>query len=352
MAMFKGSRARERIFLVLMWLVSIVLAGFLIGLGSLVIGDLPKVSDPVAVEDFMDSRRLAAIDAEQAGVQASLPSAQTRLADAESALGRARSAYVSQRETFDNWILTRAATESGAQNPEVLARTRELDRLKAVERGAQVTREAAQAEVTRLERASQASMTAEDTLRTAAMPAFERASFMQELKVFALRLALTLPLLLIALWMLLKGRGGDYWPMKRGFILFAAFAFFVELVPYLPDYGGYVRYAVGIAITLVVGHYVIRWMRAYLAAREADESRAEPERVRSIAYDEALKKKAAGACPGCERSLPTTEGTPIDYCVHCGMHLFNHCPSCSTRKFAFFRYCMTCGTPAAPEAQA
>lgn len=152
--------------------------------------------------------------------------------------------------------------------------------------------------------------------------------------------------------MLLKGRGGDYWPMKRGFILFAAFAFFVELVPYLPDYGGYVRYGVGIVITLAVGHYLIKWMRAYLAAREADETRAEVERVRSIEYDEALRKKAANACPGCDRTLPAAEGAPIDYCVHCGMHLFNHCPTCQTRKFAFFRYCMSCGTPATAETAA
>ena len=37
----KGERSRERLFQVLNWLVSIVLAGFLIGFGGLVIGDLP-----------------------------------------------------------------------------------------------------------------------------------------------------------------------------------------------------------------------------------------------------------------------------------------------------------------------
>ena len=166
--------------------------------------------------------------------------------------------------------------------------------------------------------------------------------------MFALRLALTLPLLVLSAWMLIRRRGGDYWPMMRGFILFSLFAFFVELVPYLPEYGGYVRYSVGVILTLVLGYYGIKGMRAYLRAREADEARAEPERVKAVEYDEALRKLAARACPGCDRNLPATE-TPIDYCVHCGMHLFNHCPTCQTRKFAFFRFCMTCGTPAVVE---
>lgn len=350
--MFKGARARENLFVALMWLVSIVLAGFLIGLGSLVIGDLPKVSEPVTVEDFIPAGRLDAVERERNRLRAALPGTRTRLADAETAFTQARDSYASERETFDNWILTRAATENSAQNPEVVSRSRELDRLKARERAAQATRDAAQAQISQIERAMTAQTTVENQLRKAATPAYERAAFLQELKVFGMRLALTLPLLLVALWMLLKGRGGDYWPMKRGFILFAAFAFFVELVPYLPDYGGYIRYGVGILVTLVVGHYVIKWMRAYLAGREADESRAEVERVRSIEYDEALKKKAANACPGCDRTLPAAEGAPIDYCVHCGMHLFNHCPTCKTRKFAFFRYCMACGTPATTESAA
>jgi hypothetical protein len=30
------------------------------------------------------------------------------------------------------------------------------------------------------------------------------------------------------------------------------------------------------------------------------------------------------------------------------MTLYDHCKACDTRKMAFFRYCMTCGTPAEP----
>jgi predicted RNA-binding Zn-ribbon protein involved in translation (DUF1610 family) len=349
--MFKGVRARERVFEALMWLVSIVLAGFLIGLGSLVIGDLPKASRPVAISDFVDPAQSARLTTVRAELERLESAARASANDADVAAGRADEAYTSARETFDNWVRTRSATSDPAQDPEVLTRTRALDALKAAQDARNAEAAAAQSELNEIKVRLAENDAARERLNSAAMPHYERAKFIGEMQVFGLRLALTLPLLAIAAWMLLRRRGSDYWPMMRGFILFALFAFFVELVPYLPEYGGYVRYSVGIALTVILGHFGMKRMRAYLKAREFDESRSEPERVKSVAYDEALKKLAAKSCPGCDRILPATDA-PIDYCVHCGMHLFNRCHTCETRKFAFFRYCMTCGAPATPESAA
>ncbi len=347
--MFKGARARERLFTGLMWLVSIVLAGFLIGLGSLVIGDLPKISHSVSIEQFVDPGKQAALASKGAALSRESEADQTKLKAADEALSKASTAYAAAKETFDNWIQTRTATKDSGQDPEVLWRTRGLDQLKAAEEKAQTARDAVQSDLSAISAQIDQNETALTALKADAQPQYERARFVEETKVFGLRLALTLPLLVISAWMLLRRRGGDYWPMMRGFILFSLFAFFVELVPYLPEYGGYVRYSVGVILTLVLGHYGIKGMRAFLKAREANETRSEPERVKSVEYDEALKKLAERACPGCDRTLPATDA-PIDYCVHCGMHLFNRCPTCQTRKFAFFRYCMACGTPAVAEA--
>ena len=345
--MLKSARVPERAYAIAMWLVSLVFAAFLIGFGRLVIGDLPRLDDQISIEQFMDQQ---ALDRLQAGREAlnDRRTEQYRLMEA-ARLKReeARNAYASARDSFDNWIRTRRATSNAAQDPEVLRRTAALDRLKVLERATEVEVESLQQNQNAIDNL-QVDLDAVDAeLVATAQPRFERAMFVQELKVFGWRLLFTLPLLVVAGWLVAKKRKSDYWPLMRGFVIAALFAFFVELVPYLPSYGGYVRYIVGIALTLVTGHFIIKNMRAYLVRRQQAEAQAETERRKQVSYEEAFKKMSAKICPGCDRPVSTTGEAEANFCVHCGMTLFDTCTSCNTRKMAFFRYCMTCGTQAA-----
>lgn len=346
MAELKSVRVPERTYGIVLWLLSFVFAAFIIGLGNLIIGDLPQVEAPVQQDQFVESGQSAALRGELRAIAARRGAIDDKLEIARLQLEQAQKASQTGSETFQAWIQTRTATTNSGQDPEVIARTRALERLKANERSLQATIAELENERMPLSQRESALQTRQYQLQAKAQPEYERAMFWQELRIFLLRLAVTLPMLALAAWMVAKKRKSDHWPLMRGFVLAATFVFFVELVPYLPSYGGYVRYVVGIALTLAAGHFLIRNMRAYLARRAAVEQQAEEERRKLVSHDQAFKKMAAKVCPGCDRPIAAMEGSETNFCVHCGMTLFNHCSHCDERKMAFFRFCMACGTPA------
>lgn len=350
MDLVKGVRVPERVYRGVLWLVSIVFAGFIIGLGNLVIGDLPLVDEQVVSAPPARTPAQVRLETEIADANARKAVIDDKLEIARLQLDQAQRVSRTGSDTFRAWIEARTATTDPAQDPEVLARTRQLEQLKANERSIEAQVAALENERLPLDQRQTALENRRMQLEADALPALERAQFWQELRVFGLRLLITLPMLLAAAWLVVKKRQSDYWPLARGFVLAAVFAFFVELVPYLPSYGGYVRYAVGIALTFAAGHFLVKNMRAYLAQRQEVEAQAEAERRKRVSHDEAFKKMAAKVCPGCDRPIATTGEAQSNFCVHCGMTLFNHCKRCDTRKMAFFRYCMTCGEPAESEA--
>ena len=344
--MIKGARVPERMYGIVLWVVSVVFAGFIVGLGNLVIGDLPQVEQSVVAAQSRDTADQARIRSEAIAIDAQLATFADKKQIAQLQLDQARKASQTDTETFEAWIAARTATTNPQQDPEVIARTRQLEGLKANERSLQTMIDGIDNQTTPLEQRQNALQSDLSRANQAAAPAQKRATFMQELRVFLLRLAITLPMLLAAAWLVLKKRQSDYWPLMRGFVLAAVFVFFVELVPYLPSYGGYVRYGVGIVLTGVAGHFLIKNMRTYLERRHEVEAQAEVERRKLVSHDEAFKKMAAQVCPGCDRPIARMDGTESNFCVHCGMTLFDHCGQCETRKMAFFRYCLSCGTPA------
>ncbi|WP_017932043.1 zinc ribbon domain-containing protein [Robiginitomaculum antarcticum] len=347
--MSKSARRPQRVFSIVMWALSIVFAGFLIGLGSLIIRDLPKVDQTITVEHFIDQDAYNSAQIIEDRERVKVSALQRDLEDAEAAFAAAANDYRSAKASFDNWIATRNATQSNAQNPEVIARTRALETLKAHERTSLREVERIRAVQVTAERAYLDVVKSREDLYAAATPQYRAAMRAQELRVFVFRLALTLPLLLLGGWMLMKKRESAYWPLYRGFIIFALFAFFVELVPYLPSYGGYVRYGVGIILVVAAGHFIIRGMRKYIARKQIEEERSEVERRRSIGYETALKKIAAKTCSGCDRAIISKDDVPTDFCVHCGIRLQCQCVNCGTRNISFHKFCLSCGTPSAEQ---
>lgn len=340
-----SGRVPEQWFRRALWLVAFVFAAFLIGLGGKIVGDLPQVREERTLESYITSTDYPQQTAEKARLEAE----QNRLAqEAEQALlavEKHQTALRSAEDTFRNWLAARSAVEQSDHNPEVLKRTRELDALKQTELTLQQKADAiAQQQLDAAQQYERLNARIAEAENTAAglKAADDRRT---ELQVFLYRLAFTLPLLLAAGYLFAKKRRSKWWPFVWGFIFFALFAFFVELVPYLPSYGGYVRYAVGIAVTVLAGRYAIIAMNRYIERKQAEEAMPKTERKQQLHYDYAQQCLTRGICPGCERPLDFQ--TPeMDYCPHCSINLFDYCHVCQTRKNAFNRYCFKCGTAA------
>ncbi len=344
--MNRSLRLSEKWFNRALWLVAIIFAGFLIGLGGLVVNDLPKVERSVSQDDFIDKQN---VDASRALIKSLQTEVRTTSEDMERTqltLATANADYRASQDTFRNWLATRSVTEQGEQNPEVVKRTQELDRLKAAERKAQQAVEKLNETTLTLNQRMSTEQRSLQALQEAADVKMQGAYRKQELRVFLYRLALTLPLLGIAAWLFVKKRKTSHWPFVWGFVFFALFAFFVELVPYLPSYGGYVRYIVGIVLTGVIGHYAIKALQRYLERQKAQEAAPDEQRREQLDYELVQARLAKGVCPGCERAYDMKSETN-NFCSHCGLCVFKHCAKCNTRKNAFARYCFSCGAIAA-----
>ena len=343
--MSKALRLSEKWFRFGLWIVAFVFASFLIGLGGTIVQNLPKVEHRVALEDFIDKQAAVPLRAELKAMQEKRQVAQDANDQAQLKLNGARANSAAARDTFNNWLATRHATKRPEQDAELIERTQALDELKILERKALADVERQQQNLLDARQAEERAQRDIRELERVASDKLVVEQRSQELRVFGYRLALTLPLLAVAGWLFAKKRQSNWWPFVWGFIYFALFAFFVELVPYLPSYGGYVRYAVGILITVLVGRYAIIALNRYLERQKQAEAMPDVERRKELSYDTALARLAKKVCPGCERPVDLTN-TAIDFCPHCGICLFDHCGQCKERKSAFARFCHACGAMA------
>ena len=344
--MSKSLRLSEKWFRRGLWLVAFLFAWFLIGLGGTVVGDLPRVEQPLVVDDFLDKAAAEQLRAVVKKSDQAQRDAQAALEQARLGYSVARSNSQAARDSFENWIATRRATQQSDQDPEVLTRTKALDALRVAERAAQSKMQAQDQAALDARQGENRARQQLNSMESEASQKLTAEIRRVELRVFLYRLALTLPLLIIAGWLFAKKRKSTWWPFVWGFIFFALFAFFVELVPYLPSYGGYVRYVVGIVITVLIGRQAIVALNRYLERQKLAEAQPDKERRHSLSYDVALARLAKGVCPGCERTVDLKDPAN-DFCPHCGIGLNDHCGNCNTRKSTFAKFCHACGTPAA-----
>ena len=343
--MSKSLRLSEKWFNRALWLVAFIFAWFLLGLGKAIIRDLPRVEQTLTIENFVDHAKIDPIRTQLKNLQQQRLESNDRLEQSNLMLTTRTNDYQAARRTFENWLATRDVTKQNSQDDELTSRTQALDKLKALERDAEKSVELLSK--TQLDNQQLETKLQDQSrkLEDSAYRELDKKNQKQATRIFFYRLALTLPLLGLAAWLFAKKRKTTYWPFVWGFIIFALIAFFVELVPYLPDYGGYVRYLVGIIITVLGGKYAISALQQYLAQQKLAESQPQLVRREELSYDVALTRLGKGVCPGCERGVDLKD-TRNDFCPHCGIGLHNKCGTCGIRKSAFSKFCNGCGSNA------
>jgi hypothetical protein len=325
--------------------VAALFALFLIMLSDQFNSDLGSWMGPPARDAARDAGRaaetaLAALRAED----------EQREAEAQSlraALDTASRDYAAQKEVFDNWLRARGTIGSPDQDPEVLARVRALDE-KMAARGQWSARLDAVAAARRGLDARAAGLRAEEQAeRTAAESRWRAEEARWELKVFALRMGVALPILALGVLAFVRWRRARYAALAWGYIIFSGWVFFVGVVPYLPSFGGYLRFAVGAALTAAGGVYATRGIQAYAERRRRDLLASSAERARRVSEDAAVAAHRERRCPSCDHDWTLSKATPGEaepsFCWHCGLRLHGACPDCGTVNFVHFNHCKHCG---------
>lgn len=343
--MSKSLRLSEKWFNRGLWLVAIIFAWFLIGLGDTVIRDLPKMEKRYSLEQFINKSAATPIRKEIKTLKLEKREVSNQLEQAQLKLDTRQNDYRAARTTYNNWVSTRGVTDQANQDSAVIQRTKALDQLKTLERSALTKVENLNQRQLDIRQRISKQQTKLSKLENTARITLVAKQKKQDIRAFLYRLALTLPLLLIAAWLFKKKRKTPYWPFVWGFIFFSAFAFFIELVPYLPSYGGYVRYLVGIVLTIVIGRQAIISLNKYLEKQRLTEAMPDAERRETLSYDTALVRLGKNVCPGCERQVDF-KNTDNDFCPHCGIGLHDYCGNCNARKSAFSKFCHKCGAGA------
>lgn len=341
--MLSPSRGPERLVRAGQWAIAVLFAWFLIQVGASLIADLPLLSRAPQPAQFRQEAPLQAVKAKLEPLEEQNRQLQDQLREVMQRRGVVQENLRRERQSFETWRSARAVTAQSDQNPEVLQRARQLDVLLEQERS--LGEEQGRLEERQAELAKRIAPLEEQraAVELRFVQAYDSARSRHEWIAFLIRLGFVLPVLALALHLFRRHRGGEQWPFVWGFTLFALFAFFVELVPYLPSFGAYIRYGIGALLTYLGGRSLMRWLRAYLQRKQSEQQAPQQERLQQIRYEKALQSLARRQCPSCERFLSSADAPLPDYCMHCGLRIQTHCRRCDHHHPAFYPYCSSCG---------
>ena len=337
--------------------ISIILCLFLVLLSNKIINDLDNVAKRPLVESFENHQAVADVQLKLYIVNKEIDSLTAKTNAINKTIEIAEDNYTNEKKSFDNWIETRKTLGSPEKDFEVIERAKKLDAYYKIKQDWKNNLSAYNSQIDSKNTIQQNFQLLLDEEKTKSEVKFAAANKQYELKLFLIRLLFVMPILSLGILFFIKFRQHKFWPLYFGFTLFSIYSFFFGLVPYFPSYGGYVRYAVGVVLSVSLGYYAIKNIRKFIEQKQAELKISTEERAKNVQLDVAEKALENHFCPSCGKDFiikkwefpgKNTENelfkTVTDFCRHCGLELFSNCKKCGNKNFSHLPFCASCGT--------
>ena len=352
-----NSKKLEKTSRLVYYSISTILCLFLILHSNNIIDDLDNVVQSPTIEKFEDKNSVLKFQSDINKNKALLENLNSKKATIEKTISAAKENYQAEKQSFDNWVQTRKTLGSPDKDQEVIDRAKKLDEYYKIEQDWRSQLSLVQNEINEKQKLIDKIQDSINNEKSNAVIKLSKEQRVYDLKVFLFRLLFVGPILGLGIFFFIKYRQNKYWPLYFGFSLFSIYAFFFGLVPYLPSYGGYVRYSVGIALSIGLGYYAIKRIRLYIEEKQKELKVSTEERANKIQNETAEKALENHFCPSCGKDFilkkwefPVSDTAELsksqivtNFCRHCGLELFKNCKTCGTKNFAHLPFCSSCG---------
>ncbi|MEM1137834.1 MAG: hypothetical protein AAGI07_18500 [Bacteroidota bacterium] len=353
-----NSKKLERTSKLVNFSIAFVLCIFLILLSSNIIDDIDDWSDRPDFTSFENRAKVDSLRNELKLIDNQVEDIRVKNERINQTINIAKSNYDNEKQSFENWLAARQTIGSPKEDKEVLQRAEKLDSFYKIEQEWRSELASNQLEIETFYTSRTGLEDLLDKEQKNASEKYNAAIRTYDLKVFLKRLLFAFPILALGIFFLVKYRQNKYWPLFLGFILFSVYVFFFGLVPYLPSYGGYIRYTVGIILSVVLGIYAINRIRSFIEKKKAELKESSTERAKRVKTETAEKALNNHFCPSCGKDfilrkwdnpkIKAGNGEDMfklvsSFCRHCGLELFTDCKKCGNKNYAHLPFCSNCG---------
>lgn len=339
--------------------ISCLLAWFLILLASTIINDLSGTAVRPTLDKSFDQQERSQLVEEKKSLSQQISQLQGVRSNYAKMSEQAISNKKAEQDSFDNWIKTRGTLGNPEQDRDVILRVKKLDDYQIVVQSWQQKVDQVDTQIDALNAKIDDSNQLLANLQEQAYKQYQHEMNRYDFRIFITRLLFVAPILIVGIFFFIRFRQHKFAPLFMGFSLFSLYAFFVGLVPYLPSYGGYIRYSVGVLLTLGLGYYAIKTLKEYTERKKKELSESIIERASKLQPDVAEKAFNNHICPSCGKDflLKAWENTPdvphaaqsknieraSHYCRFCGFQLLKTCTVCQQQNYAHLPFCLSCG---------